>query len=262
MDKMLEGDEKYFKQHGEPLFSSHMLDLSKESKEENIEICLGYLKKTSKLNCFLEMEIGITGGEEDGVNNESVENSSLYTQPSDIWDVYSAFSKVRSCAFPCRLLLSFSASDPPTRPQVTDMFTIAAGFGNVHGVYKPGNVKLHPELLAKHQEYVKKMSGTSVNKPVYFVFHGGSGSSAVEINTAVDGGVVKMNIDTDTQWAYWEGVKNFYNTNKDYLQGQVGNPKGGDKPNKSYYDPRVWLREAEKSFVTRAEVAYKCLGSL
>lgn len=142
------------------------------------------------------------------------------------------------------------------------MFTIAAAFGNVHGVYKPGNVKLHPELLSKHQEYVKAKAGLSKEKPVYFVFHGGSGSSAAEINTAVDGGVVKMNIDTDTQWAYWEGVKNFYEKNKDYLQGQVGNPDGADKPNKSYYDPRVWMREAEKSFVSRAELAYKWLGSI
>jgi fructose-bisphosphate aldolase class II len=166
---MLEADEKYFKEHGVPLFSSHMLDLSEESKEENISTCVHYLKRMAPINLLLEMEIGITGGEEDGVNNEGVDNAALYTQPQDIWEIYQAFS------------------------QVTDLFTIAAAFGNVHGVYKPGNVHLQPELLGNHQQYVQKMLGTSDTKPVWFVFHGGSGSSAAEIATGVSHGVIKVN---------------------------------------------------------------------
>ncbi|KAI8903853.1 fructose-bisphosphate aldolase, class II, partial [Gorgonomyces haynaldii] len=236
-DGMLLADEQYFKTHGEPLFSSHMLDLSEEPKHENIEICVKYLERMAKINCFLEMEIGITGGEEDGVNNEGVDNAALYTQPEDIWDIYTAFSKI------------------------TPNFTIAAAFGNVHGVYKPGNVHLHPELLGKHQEYVKQKLGTPGNKPVLFVFHGGSGSSPEEIKTAVGFGVVKMNIDTDTQWAYWDGLRLFYEAKKGYLQAQIGNPEGADKPNKKFYDPRVWLREAEKGFIKRAHTAFQELGS-
>ena len=236
-DGMLEADEAYFKQHGEPLFSSHMLDLSEEPKQENIEICVKYLKRMTAINQLLEMEIGITGGEEDGVNNEHVDNAALYTQPEDIWDIFSEFSKV------------------------SDLFTIAAAFGNVHGVYKPGNVKLHPELLGKHQAFVKTKLGSADAKPVYFVFHGGSGSTPDEIKTAVSFGVVKMNIDTDTQWAYWEGLKNFYEAKKDYLQAQIGNPEGADKPNKKYYDPRVFIREAEKSMIKRIQQAFVELGS-
>ncbi|KND01389.1 fructose-bisphosphate aldolase, class II [Spizellomyces punctatus DAOM BR117] len=236
-DGMLEADEAYFKQHGEPLFSSHMLDLSEESKAENIEICKKYLKRMAAIGCLLEMEIGITGGEEDGVNNEGVDNASLYTQPEDIWDIYREFS------------------------EITDLFTIAAAFGNVHGVYKPGNVKLHPELLGKHQAFVKEKLGAKNDKPVFFVFHGGSGSTAQEIKTAVGNGVVKMNIDTDTQWAYWDGLRKFYESKKAYLQTQIGNPEGDDKPNKKYYDPRVFIREAEKTMIARVKQAFDELGS-
>ncbi|KAI9319283.1 fructose-bisphosphate aldolase [Dichotomocladium elegans] len=237
-DGMIAADEEYFKVHGEPLFSSHMLDLSEEPKEENIEICLKYLKRMAPMKCLLEMEIGITGGEEDGVNNEGVDNNSLYTQPEDIWDIFKAFS------------------------EVTDLFSIAAAFGNVHGVYAPGNVRLHPELLGKHQAYVKEQLGTDNDKPVFFVFHGGSGSTEEEIATAVSNGVVKMNVDTDTQWAYWIGLRNFYESKKDYLQTQVGNPEGEGKPNKKYYDPRVFIREAEKTMIERVQQACKDLGNV
>ncbi|KAF7724202.1 Fructose-bisphosphate aldolase 1 [Apophysomyces ossiformis] len=237
-DGMLAADEEYFKAHGEPLFSSHMLDLSEESKEENIEICLKYLKRMAAINCWLEMEIGITGGEEDGVNNEDVDNAALYTQPEDIWEIHSAFSKV------------------------SNLFSIAAAFGNVHGVYAPGNVKLHPELLAKHQAYVAEKLNSQNPKPVFFVFHGGSGSTEQEIQTAVDNGVVKMNVDTDTQWAYWIGLRDFYKKNEAYLQTQVGNPEGDNKPNKKYYDPRVFIREAEKTMITRVKKACEDLNNV
>ncbi|KAG0165092.1 Fructose-bisphosphate aldolase 1 [Apophysomyces sp. BC1034] len=237
-DGMLAADEKYFEANGESLFSSHMLDLSEETKEENIEVCLKYLKRMAAIGCWLEMEIGITGGEEDGVNNEDVENSALYTQPEDIWDIHEAFSKV------------------------TDLFSIAAGFGNVHGVYAPGNVKLHPELLGKHQAYVTEKLKTEEPKPVFFVFHGGSGSSEEEIATAVSNGVIKMNVDTDTQWAYWVGLRQFYESKKEYLQTQVGNPEGASKPNKKFYDPRVFVREAEKTMIARVKTACENLGNV
>jgi fructose-bisphosphate aldolase class II len=237
-DGMLKADEEYFAVHGEPLFSSHMLDLSEEPKEENIKICCGYLKRMAKMNQLLEMEIGITGGEEDGVDNSNAEKSSLYTQPEDIWDVYKAFS------------------------EITDMFTIAAAFGNVHGVYKPGNVVLAPEILGKHQEYVRKQLGCAEEKPVNFVFHGGSGSTVQEIKTALSNGVVKMNIDTDTQWAYWVGLRDFYEAKKGYLQGQIGNPEGEDKPNKKYYDPRTWIRESEKTMIKRVQEACQYLDNV
>jgi fructose-bisphosphate aldolase class II len=237
-DGMLKADEEYFAVHGEPLFSSHMLDLSEEPKEENIKICCGYLKRMAKMNQLLEMEIGITGGEEDGVDNSNAEKSSLYTQPEDIWDVYKAFS------------------------EITDMFTIAAAFGNVHGVYKPGNVVLAPEILGKHQEYVRKQLGCAEEKPVNFVFHGGSGSTVQEIKTALSNGVVKMNIDTDTQWAYWVGLRDFYEAKKGYLQGQIGNPEGEDKPNKKYYDPRTWIRESEKTMIKRVKEACEYLDNV
>ncbi|KAI9473848.1 MAG: fructose-bisphosphate aldolase, class II [Benjaminiella poitrasii] len=237
-DGMLEADEQYYKAHGEPLFSSHMLDLSEETKEENIETCLKYLKRMAAIECWLEMEIGITGGEEDGVDNSGVDNASLYTQPEDIWDIYKAFS------------------------EVTDLFSIAAGFGNVHGVYAPGNVKLHPELLGKHQAFVQEKLQTENAKPVFFVFHGGSGSTEEEIAEAVRNGVVKMNVDTDTQWAYWDGLRNYYENKRDYLQTQVGNPEGDQKPNKKFYDPRVFIREAEKSMSKRVQRACKDLGNV
>ena len=236
-DGMLAADEEYYKEHNEPLFSSHMLDLSEEPKEENIETCLKYLKRMAPMGIWLEMEIGITGGEEDGVNNEGVDNASLYTQPEDIWDIYSQFSKV------------------------TPNFSIAAGFGNVHGVYKPGNVSLQPELLGKHQEYVRKEIKSDKENPVFFVFHGGSGSEKHEIKTAVSHGVVKMNVDTDTQWAYLLGIRDYILNKKDYLMKQVGNPDGADKPNKKFFDPRVWVREGEKTMATRCKEAFADLGS-
>jgi len=237
-DGMLKADEEYFAVHGEPLFSSHMLDLSEEPKEENIAICVSYLKRMAKMGQLLEMEIGITGGEEDGVDNSNADPTRLYTQPEDIWDVYKAFS------------------------EITDMFTIAAAFGNVHGVYKPGNVKLAPEILGKHQEFVRKQLNSSEEKPVNFVFHGGSGSTVDEIKTALSNGVVKMNIDTDTQWAYWVGLKDFYEAKKGYLQGQIGNPEGEDKPNKKFYDPRTWIRESEKTMIKRVQEACEYLNNV
>ncbi|KAL1407400.1 Fructose-bisphosphate aldolase 1 [Vanrija albida] len=231
-DGMLEADEAYFKEHGEPLFSSHMLDLSEESKEENIATCVKYFTRMAKIGQWLEMEIGITGGEEDGVDNTGVDNSALYTQPEDVYDVYQALQ--------------------PISPN----FSIAAAFGNVHGVYKPGNVKLSPELLEKHQAYAaKELQEKSGSKPIFLVFHGGSGSTKEEIKTAVDNGVVKMNVDTDTQFAYLSGVRDFILKKKDYLLTQVGNPEGADKPNKKYYDPRVWIREGEKTLVERVKEA-------
>ncbi|KAJ9476493.1 Fructose-bisphosphate aldolase [Pseudozyma hubeiensis] len=236
-DGMLAADEEYYKEHNEPLFSSHMLDLSEEPKEENIETCLKYLKRMAPMGIWLEMEIGITGGEEDGVNNEGVDNASLYTQPEDIWDIYRQFS------------------------EVTPNFSIAAGFGNVHGVYKPGNVSLQPELLGKHQEHVRAQIKSDKENPVFFVFHGGSGSEKHEITTAVKHGVVKMNVDTDTQWAYLLGIRDYVLNKKDYLMSQVGNPDGADKPNKKFFDPRVWVREGEKTMATRCKEAFKDLGS-
>jgi len=234
---MVQADEEYFKLHGEPLFSSHMLDLSEEPLDENIEICKQYLKRMAKIGCLLEMELGITGGEEDGVDNTSVDNAALYTQPDEIYKVYSELSAI------------------------THRFTIAASFGNVHGVYKPGNVKLEPSILANAQKYIREKIGCKEEKPVFFVFHGGSGSTKSEIKEAIQNGVVKMNIDTDTQWAYWDGVRGFVKKNHDYMQGQIGNPKGDDKPNKKYYDPRKWLRVAEQSMAKRVKEAFRDLES-
>ncbi|WVQ78171.1 fructose-bisphosphate aldolase 1 [Cryptococcus sp. DSM 104549] len=236
-DGMLDADEAYFKEHGEPLFSSHMLDLSEESKEDNIKDCVFYFERMAKMNQWLEMEIGITGGEEDGVDNTSVDNNSLYTQPEDIYDVYKALAAI------------------------SPNFSIAAGFGNVHGVYKPGNVKLRPELLGKHQAYTFEQIKGDEQKPLYLVFHGGSGSTKDEIREAVVNGVVKMNVDTDTQWAYLSGVRDFVLNKKDYLMTQVGNPEGPDKPNKKQYDPRVWVREGEKTLSARVKEACIDLGN-
>merc|ERR1719384_856144 len=224
-DGMLEADETYFAQYGVPLFSSHMLDLSEEPDEENIAICVEYFKKMAPMKIWLEMEIGITGGEEDGVNNEDVDPEKLYTTPEQVYAVYEALSKIGP------------------------MFSIAAAFGNVHGVYKPGNVKLSPDRLLTHQLFTKEKISSPLERPIFLVMHGGSGSSNDEIGEAVSNGVIKMNIDTDTQWAYWEGLKNFYEDKKGYLQGQVGNPEGPDKPNKKFYDPRVWIRAAEESMI-------------
>ncbi|TNY18861.1 hypothetical protein DMC30DRAFT_418470 [Rhodotorula diobovata] len=231
-DGMLEADEAYYKEKGEPLFSSHMLDLSEESKEENIETCVKYFQRMAKVDLWLEMEIGITGGEEDGVNNENVDNASLYTQPEDILDIHNALHAI------------------------SPMFSIAAGFGNVHGVYKPGNVALRPELLAKHQAHCHEQLKTDEKLPIFLVFHGGSGSSKDEIKTAVENGVVKMNVDTDTQWAYMSGHRDYFLAKQDYLKSQVGNPDGADKPNKKYADPRVWVREGELTMKKRCQEAF------
>jgi len=237
IDGLLDAGEKYFAQHGKPLFSSHMLDLSEEPLKGNIEICKKYLTRMSKIGMVLEIELGVTGGEEDGVDNTGVDNSRLYTQPEDVAYAYEELKKI------------------------SDQFTIAASFGNVHGVYKPGNVKLQPVILKNTQDYIQKKYNTGTH-PVSFVFHGGSGSSREEIREAVSYGVVKMNIDTDTQWAFWDGVLQYYNKKKDYLQGQIGNPEGEDKPNKKFYDPRAWLREGEKSIIERLKVAFEDLNCL
>ncbi|GFG09810.1 fructose-bisphosphate aldolase, partial [Aspergillus udagawae] len=231
LDGMLDEDERYFKQHGEPLFSSHMIDLSEEPVDYNIETTAKYLKRAAPMKQWLEMEIGITGGEEDGVNNEDVDNNSLYTQPEDILAIHNALAPI------------------------SPYFSIAAGFGNVHGVYKPGNVRLHPELLKKHQAYVKEKISSKKDKPVYFVFHGGSGSSKEEYKEAISYGVVKVNLDTDMQYAYMSGVRDYVLNKKDYLMSPVGNPDGADKPNKKYFDPRVWVREGEKTMSKRVQVA-------
>jgi fructose-bisphosphate aldolase class II len=236
-DKMLEADEAYYNVYGEPLFSSHMLDLSEEPDDENIAICVKYFEKMQKMKIWLEMEIGITGGEEDGVNNEEVDPEKLYTTPEQVYAVYEALSKIG------------------------DMFSIAAAFGNVHGVYKPGNVSLQPERLGKHQEYTKEKLGSDLEKPLYLVMHGGSGSTDEEIATAVKCGVVKMNVDTDTQWAYWDGMRKFEAEKHDYLQAQIGNPTGADKPNKKFYDPRAWVRKAEESMCARVGVSMEKLST-
>lgn len=238
IDGLLDASEKHFAETGKPLFSSHMLDLSEEPLEENIEISKRYLERMSKMGMTLEIELGITGGEEDGVDNSSVDNSLLYTQPEDVYYAYQELSKV------------------------SPNFTIAASFGNVHGVYKPGNVKLSPIILKNSQEYIREKEGLADAHPVSFVFHGGSGSTHEEIREAISYGVVKMNIDTDTQWAYWDGVRAFEAANRAYLQGQIGNPEGDEKPNKKFYDPRVWLRKGEESLIARLKVAFEDLNAI
>ena len=237
IDGLLDAGEKHFAETGKPLFSSHMLDLSEESLEENIEICAKYLERMSKMNMTLEIELGCTGGEEDGVDNSHMDHSALYTQPEDVAYAYEELSKI------------------------SDRFTIAASFGNVHGVYKPGNVKLTPTILANSQKYVSEKYNVPENT-LNFVFHGGSGSSAEEIKESISYGVIKMNIDTDTQWAAWSGIMEYYKKNEGYLQGQIGNPDGDDKPNKKYYDPRVWQRAGEVAIVTRLEQAFQELNAV
>jgi fructose-bisphosphate aldolase, class II len=237
IDGLLDAGERHFQGWGKPLYSSHMLDLSEEPLEENIEICKRYLERMSKLGMTLEIELGVTGGEEDGVDNTGLDNAMLYTQPEDVAYAYEELLKV------------------------SDQFTIAASFGNVHGVYKPGNVVLTPKILDNSQKFVEKKYGTG-KKPLYFVFHGGSGSSREEIREAISYGVIKMNIDTDTQWAFWDGIRKFEAGRHEYLQGQIGNPEGEDKPNKKFYDPRVWLREGEKAMVERLKVAFEDLNCI
>lgn len=237
VDGMLNAGEKYYAKTGKPLFSSHMIDLSEETLEENIEICTKYLARMAKINMTLEIELGCTGGEEDGVDNTRMDSSELYTQPEDV--AY-AYEKLNS---------------------VSTRFTIAASFGNVHGVYKPGNVQLTPKILRNSQDYVSEKFNLPHNS-LDFVFHGGSGSRAAEIKEAVGYGVIKMNIDTDTQWATWEGILSYYKKNEGYLQAQLGNPEGADKPNKKYYDPRAWLRKSQDSIVVCLEQAFKELNCI
>jgi len=237
IDGLLAAGEKHYEQYGQPLYSSHMLDLSEEPIEENIEVCKRYLERMSKIGMTLEIELGVTGGEEDGVDNSDVDSSKLYTQPSEVAYAYKELSSV------------------------SPRFTVAAAFGNVHGVYKPGNVKLQPIILKNSQDYVQEHFSTGP-QPVDFVFHGGSGSSREEIREAISYGAIKMNLDTDLQWALWEGIKDYYVKNEGYLQSQIGNPTGPDSPNKKYYDPRVWLRKGEESFVARLKHAFEDLNAL
>lgn len=236
IDGLIKASKESIKSGAKPLFSSHMLDLSEESLTENINTSKQYLAQLSELGISLEIELGVTGGEEDGVDNTGVDNALLYTQPQDVAYAYDELRKV------------------------SDKFSIAASFGNVHGVYKPGNVVLRPEILKNSQKFLKDKFALNEDKPVNFVFHGGSGSELSDIKNAVSYGVVKMNIDTDTQWAFWNGVREYEAQNHHYLQGQIGNPDGEDKPNKKYYDPRKWLRSAEESMVKRLLEAFENLG--
>lgn len=236
IDGLLDAGEKHFKNTGKPLYSSHMLDLSEEPIHENIEVCKRYLERMSKMGMTLEIELGVTGGEEDGVDNTHVDAKHLYTQPEEVAYAYEELLKV------------------------SPNFTVAAAFGNVHGVYKPGNVTLTPTILRDSQEFIHRKFNTADAQPVNFVFHGGSGSEQAQIREAIGYGVIKMNIDTDMQWAFWEGVKNYYEGKRDYLQGQLGNPGGPDAPNKKYYDPRVWLRAGEDQFVARLKQAFEDLN--
>jgi fructose-bisphosphate aldolase, class II len=237
IDGLLDASEKHFAETGKPLYSSHMIDLSEEPLSENIEICKEYLARMSKMGMTLEIELGITGGEEDGVDNSDVDSSKLYTQPEEVAYAYEELLKV------------------------SPRFTIAAAFGNVHGVYKPGNVKLTPKILKNSQEFVQQKFNTG-NNPVDFVFHGGSGSTLEEIREAIGYGVVKMNIDTDLQFAFTEGVRDYVVKNVDYLKTQIGNPEGDDVPNKKYYDPRKWVRDGELTFIKRLETAFADLNNI
>ncbi len=237
IEGLLEAGEEFYEVYEKPLFSSHMLDLSEEPIEENIAISKEFLARMDKTGMTLEIELGVTGGEEDGVDNTGIDSSKLYTQPEEVAYAYEELSKV------------------------SKRFTIAASFGNVHGVYKPGNVKLTPKILDNSQKFIQEKLGTK-EKPVDFVFHGGSGSAPEEIKEAISYGVIKMNIDTDTQWAFWDGVRLNYQKKEGYLQSQIGNPDGDDKPNKKHYDPRAWLREGEKSMVTRLKQAFEDLNCI
>ncbi len=237
IDGLLHASEKHFAQTGKPLFSSHMIDLSEESIEENIEISKKYLERMSKIGMTLEIELGITGGEEDGVDNTDVDSSKLYTQPEEVAYAYEELKKI------------------------SDRFTVAAAFGNVHGVYKPGNVKLTPKILDNSQKYIENKFNTGKN-PVDFVFHGGSGSSVEDIREAITYGVIKMNIDTDLQFAFTAGARDYIDNKMDYLKTQIGNPDGDDIPNKKHYDPRVWLRDAEISFGKKLEASFADLNNI
>ncbi|WP_262150238.1 class II fructose-bisphosphate aldolase [Chryseobacterium foetidum] len=237
IDGLMDANEEFFKQTGKSLYSSHMLDLSEESLEENLETSAHYFERMAKMQMTLEVEIGVTGGEEDGVDNSGVDNSLLYTQPEDVAYTY---EKLKA---------------------VSDNFTIAAAFGNVHGVYKPGNVVLTPKILDNSQKFVQEKFGTA-DKPINFVFHGGSGSTLEEIREAIDYGVIKMNIDTDLQFAYTEGIRDYMVNNVEYLKTQIGNPEGEEKPNKKFYDPRVWIRKGEETFSKRLVQAFEDLNNV
>ena len=237
IDGLLDAGKSHFEKTGRPLYTSHMLDLSEESLEENISTCVDYFKTMTEIDMMIEIELGITGGEEDGVDNSEIDNALLYTQPEEVSYAYEELSKV------------------------SPNFTIAASFGNVHGVYKPGNVQLSPKILDNSQKFIQEKHSTEI-EPVDFVFHGGSGSELCEIREAIEYGVIKMNIDTDTQWATWDGVRAYVAKNHDYLQGQIGNPESEDKPNKSYYDPRKWLRASQESVIVRLETAFSDLCAI
>jgi|TARA_B100001741_G_C16554263_1_gene601476 fructose-bisphosphate aldolase class II len=237
IDGMMIENEKNFKDYGYPLFSSHMIDLSEESIEENIRTCEYYLERMSKIGITLEIELGVTGGEEDGVDNTDIDSSKLYTQPEEVAYAYERLIKI------------------------SNKFTIAAAFGNVHGVYRPGNVKLTPKILKNSQDYVSNKFNLD-NNTINFVFHGGSGSSVDEIREAISYGAVKMNIDTDMQYAFMSGSRDYFSKNAQYLKSQIGNPDGDDIPNKKYYDPRVWLRKSEEAFVNRLEKAFRDLNNI
>jgi fructose-bisphosphate aldolase class II len=237
IDGLMDANEEFFKQTGKSLYSSHMLDLSEESLEENLEVSAKYFERMAKMQMTLEVEIGVTGGEEDGVDNSDVDNSKLYTQPEDVAYTY---EKLKA---------------------ISDNFTIAAAFGNVHGVYKPGNVVLTPKILDNSQKFVQEKFGTA-EKPINFVFHGGSGSTLEEIREAIDYGVIKMNIDTDLQFAYTEGIRDYMIENVEYLRTQIGNPEGEEKPNKKFYDPRGWIRKGEETFSKRLVRAFEDLNNV
>jgi fructose-bisphosphate aldolase class II len=237
IDGLLDAGEKFFESRGYPLYSSHMLDLSEEPLEENVGICEAYLRRMDKMGMTLEIELGVTGGEEDGVDNTGIDNARLYTQPEEVAYAYEKLNAI------------------------SPRFTIAAAFGNVHGVYKPGNVELKPIILKNSQDYVKEKFFAG-ERPINFVFHGGSGSTREEIREAIEYGAVKMNIDTDLQWAFWQGVRDYHDSKRDYLLAQIGNPEGEDKPNKKYYDPRQWLREGEKAFMRRLKEAFEDLNCI
>lgn len=237
IDGLLDAGEQFFKETGKPLYSSHMIDLSEESLFENLDICKSYLERMSKMGMTLEIELGITGGEEDGVDNSDVDNAKLYTQPEEVAYAYEELMKV------------------------SPRFTIAAAFGNVHGVYKPGNVQLTPVILKNSQEYIQEKYQTEPN-PIDFVFHGGSGSTVEEIREAIGYGVVKMNIDTDLQFAFTEGVRDYVEEKLEYLRTQIGNPEGEELPNKKYYDPRKWMREGELTFIKRLTQSFEDLNNI
>ncbi len=237
IDGLMDANEEFYKQTGKSLYSSHMLDLSEESIEENMDISCKYFERMAKMQMTLEIELGVTGGEEDGVDNTGVDSSKLYTQPDEVAYAYERLKAI------------------------SPHFTVAAAFGNVHGVYKPGNVKLTPEILHNSQKFVQEKFGTG-EKPINFVFHGGSGSSLEEIREAIDYGVIKMNIDTDLQFAYTEGIRDYMGEKGEYLKSQIGNPEGDDKPNKKFYDPRVWIRKGEETFNTRLVQAFEDLNNI